>query len=321
MLSYGLSKTDSRGCTYSIDNLVAEYIVKSFNQDSVLGSLSEIFQSVVPAWDRAKCCRENLPACSRFSWFKSSIWGGGFYIQYGQYRDFDKVSGEWTEYPLLRIKFNPNKYWNSELFPKLLEWLDYNCDNGALVKFDFAVDVPARIKDLQVHSRKEPGLYKGTLYYGQRNKHGRLKIYDKKAESELPDDVTRVEWTFCCGKPLVFDDVLWLTNGPEPLPDARELGKSYAYARLLLTIRSLGGDVGEALGYLDRRTAKKLEPYTIGSGVQLMGDGSDVLVPLLRAYCTALSVSFKSEGVNAVSIGSGFSRLSQDDLEADELPF
>ena len=189
------------------------------------------------------------------------------------------------------------------------------------MKFDYAVDVPARLKDIQVNSRKEPGLYKGTRYYGQRNKHGRLKIYDKKAESELPDDTSRVEWTFCFGKPIVFDTVVWLTNGPAPLPDVKELGKSYAYARMLLDIRALGGDVQQALGYLDYRTAKKIEPYTIGSGVQLFDGGIDVLEKLLRSYCDALSLSFSAGGVNSISIGRSFVRLSNDDLEADELPF
>lgn len=321
MLSYGKKWTDSLGCVHSLDNLVAEYVVKSFSQKFVLDELAKIFETAIPGWERSKCCKENMPACSAYSWFKSSIWGGGFYAQYGHYQDFDKVSREWSEYPLLRLKFNPNKYWNSPLLPLLLDWLDRNCDNGVLVKFDYAVDVPARLKDIQVNSRKEPGLYKGTRYYGQRNKHGRLKIYDKKAESELPDDTSRVEWTFCFGKPIVFDTVVWLTNGSAPLPDVKELGKSYAYARMLLDIRALGGDVQQALGYLDYRTAKKIEPYTIGSGVQLFDGGIDVLEKLLRSYCDALSLSFSAGGVNSISIGRSFVRLSNDDLEADELPF
>lgn len=322
MLSYGKNLVDSNGCVHSIDNLVAEFLVKSFSSSVVLDSLSEIFSETVPGWERAKFSKDNLPACSAYSWFKSSIWGGGFYIQFGHYRDYDKCTREWAEYPLLRLKFNPNKHGSSPLLPKLLAWLARECDNGVLVKFDYAVDVPAPLRDLEIHSRKEPGLFKGTRYYGQRNKHGRLKVYDKKAESELPDDTSRVEWTFCIGKPIVFDEVVWLTHGPAPLPDVGELSpRTYALARLLLDIRSLGGDVSKSLGYLDGRTAKKLEPYTIGSGVQLLDGSYAVLRSLLGSYCDMLSLSFRSGGVNEFAIGSRSDRISRDDLESDELPF
>lgn len=322
MVPYGQNLKDPLGCTHSIDNLVGEYAVKNWNTLSVLDSLAKIFSDALPGWNKSECCKENLPACSKYSWFKSAIWGGGFHIRYGHYRNFDKATREWDEFPLLRIEFNPNKYWNSPVLKLLLAFLDENCDNGCLVKFDYAIDVPARSCDIVVHSRKEPGLYKGTRYYGQRNKHGRLKIYDKKAEAELPDDTTRVEWTFCFGKPIVFDNVLMLTSGPSPLPDVNELGSQlHSIAQLCLTIRSLGGDVSSSLDCFDRRTRKKLEPYTIGSGVQLIGADIVQLSALLLAYCNALSLSFHADGVNPISIGSTMVRASSDDLESDELPF
>lgn len=322
MIRYAKTVSDSVGCVYSIDNIVVEYMVKSFSVSSVLDSLSAVFSETVPGWERDKCCKENLPACSLYSWFKSSIWGGGFYIQYGHYQDFDKFTREWSEYPLLRLKFNPNKHLGSAVYDRLMRWIQTECDNGVLVKFDFAVDVPARLRDIQVRSRKEPGLYKGTRYYGQRNKHGRLKIYDKKVESDLPADTTRVEWTFCYGKPLVFDEVYWMTNGPVPLPDASELGlQTYNTARLLLAIRSLGGDVAEFLPMYDRRTQKKLEPYTIGVGVQLLDSCVIQLEKLLEHYCCVLSVAFRADGVKKLAFGGSAKRLSLDDLESDELPF
>ncbi len=323
MLSYGKNIIDPLGCTHSIDNLVVEFIVKSFNANSVIDSLASlVFEPTIPGWEKGKFSKTDLLPSSSYSWFKTSIWGGGIYIQYGLYRDFDKITREWSEYPLMRVKFNPNKCWSSPVLARLRAWIVRECDSGIIVKFDYAVDVPARLRDIEVHSRKEPGLYKGTRYYGQRNKHGRLKIYDKKAESDLSDDTSRVEWTFCYGKPIVFDEVYWLTNGPEPLPDVSELGsQAYALARMLLAIRSLGGDVHECLSWLDRRTIKKLEPYTIGTGVQLLNSCLAQLTGLLKFYCDELSVSFKADGVNGISIGQEFARVSMDDLEADVLPF
>lgn len=322
MISYAQSLKDSLGCVHSIDNLVFEFVVKDYNVSSVFDSLSEIFADTVHGWEKEKSCAKNRPACSKYCWFRSAIWGGGVDIQYGHYRNFDKVTREWVEFPLLRVKFNPNKYWGSPLLKHLIAFFDENCDNGCLIKFDYAIDVPARSCDIQVHSRKEPGLYKGTRYYGQRNKHGRLKVYDKRVESDLPDDVTRVEWTFCFGKPIVFDNVHLLTGGPAPLPDVKTLGgASYNIARLLLDIRSLGGDVSECLRRFDPKTQKKLEPYTIGSGVQLLCADAVQLSTLLLVYCNDLSLSFRSDGVNPVSIGAVASRPSSDDLESEELPF
>lgn len=321
MLSYGKSFVDSRRCVHSIDNLVAEYVVKSFSSNIVLDSLSEVFSATIPGWERQKFSKTDLPACSGYSWFRHSIWGGGFYIQYGHYRDFDRVTREWSEYPLLRLKFNPNKYYSSPVLTKLMEWVMANCDNGVLLKFDYAVDVPCPLRDIEVRSRKEPGLYKGTRYYGQRNKHGRLKIYDKKQESGLPDDVSRVEWTLCYGKSIVLDDVFWLSHGPDPLPDAGGLSpQTYTLARLVLMIRASGGCVSDALALMDSRTRKKIEPYTVGSGVQLIS-GLSTLEDLLWGYCVALSLSFRSDGVNGISVGETIGRISSDDIEGDELPF
>ena len=323
MISYSKNIRDNRGCTHSIDNVIVEYCVKAFRKELVFDELSAIFAECVVGWERSpKYCNENQKACSKFQYFRSAIWGGGFYIQYGHYQNFDAMTREWDVYPLLRVKFNPNKWENGKLFERLLTWLDSWCDNGVLVKFDYAVDIPCRNCDVVIHSRKEPGLHKGTRYYGQRHNHGRLKVYDKGVESDLDEEMTRCEWTFCCGKSIAFDDVLWLTNGPAPLPDVTELGsQSYALARMILMVRSLGGDVLEALALLNYRTQKKLEPYTIGSGVQLMDCGVQHLTELLYHYCSTLSVSFHADGVNAISIGQQFHRVSTDDLESEELPF
>lgn len=266
MVKYIHPVTDSVGCTHSIDNVVIDYIVDSFSRNSVLSDLGKIFKSADPLWTPDKCSKVDLPACSKYQFFKSTIWCKGFHCSYGQYRDFDPVDRSYTEYPVLRVKFNPNKYADSAVFDPLFSWINSRCVDGTLVKFDYAVDVPCRLEDLVVQSRKEPGLFKGTRYYGQRNQHGRVKIYDKGKESAFRDDsdldvsddpITRIEYTFCAGRPLSFDVILWLTRGPEPLPDVSVLGsQSYALARLLRDLRACGGDVSLGLSYLDARTRK-----------------------------------------------------------------
>lgn len=321
MLSYGKHFIDDLGCTHSIDNLVLEYIVFSFNQHSVISSLASVFSRCIDGWNESEFTKTDMTPCSKFSWFRASLWGGGFYLQYGQYRDYDQLDRTWSEYPLLRIKFNPNKHLNTSLCSELFNWVRLNCDNGALVKFDYAIDVPCCSTNLVVSSRKEPGLFKGTRYFGQRNKHGRLKIYDKREESELPSDMTRVEWTFCFGKPIVFDDVLFLTSGPLPIPDFTALSpRTAALVRLVLMIRSLNGDPCEALAQLDPRTRKKIEPFTIGTGVRLV-QGFDSLAFLLDYYCSTFNVSFSSTGVNPLRFGSVTSLTSSDDIESEDMSF
>ena len=321
-LRYSKKIIDKLGCTHSIDNLVIEYCVKSYAVDFVFDSLSQIFSKCLSEWSLDTHSKKDRLPSSKYQYFRSAIWGGGFDIQYGHYQDYDRLTREWSVFPLLRVKFNPNKYLDSALSRHLLAWLSEWCDSGVLVKFDYAVDILCRPCDLVVFSRKEYGLHKGTRYFGQRNKHGRLKVYDKRAESELDYDLTRCEWTFCCRKPISFDDVLWLTSGPAPIPDVTELGKqSYTLARMLLRIRALGGDPLEEFNLLDYRTRKKLEPYTIGVGVRLFECDCSCLKELLAYYCASFSVSFRSTGVNPIEFGSDFQRLSADDLEDDSLPF
>lgn len=317
MISYAQKIFDSDLCSHSIDNLVIEYYVDSFSADRVMDSLAGIFSSCVPDWDREKCTRDDLPACSKYQYFKHTIWGGGFHISYGHYKGFDKVDRTWDVLPVIRFKFNPNKWMRGSLFDALHAWIRERCDNGVLLKYDYAIDVPCRLCDLAVDSRKEPGLYKGTRYYGQRNQHGRLKIYDKKTESaaDVPDDMTRVEWTFCSGREIAFDTIVWLTDGPAPLPAVSDLApQTYAVARVLLDLKAAGGSVESALQYFDRRTRKKLEPYTVGTGARLMENGADQLHELLRQYCDLFSLSYTAPGVNGITIGSDV-RASGDELD------
>lgn len=316
MISYAQKINGPGGCTHSVDNLVCEYYVDSFSADHVIDSLADIFARNVPDWTEEKNTRRDLPACSKYQYFRDTIWGGGFHVSFGHYKQFDKLDKSWDVLPVIRFKFNPNKWMHGPLFEDLLAWISLRCADGVLLKYDYAIDVPCRLCDLAVDSRKEPGLYKGTRYYGQRNQHGRLKIYDKKTEAaaEVPDDMTRVEWTFCRDREISFDTIVWLTNGPLPLPTASDLSpRTYALARLLLELRAAGGSVEVGLSYLDRRTRKKLEPYTVGTGVGLMDQGADVLHELLRQYCDLLSLSYAAPGVNGIQIGVSV-RHTADDL-------
>lgn len=328
---YCYSYTDQRSCVHSIDMLHIDFWVDSYRGERVLRSIAPFFASHVPGWSFDQFTKLDLPACSRYQYFQSAIWGGGFHIAYGQYKSVDRVDHTVDVLPVLRVKFNPNKCARSPLFADLFSWIHGHCYDGMIVRFDYAVDVPCQLADLVVSSRKEPGLYKGTRYFGQRHHHGHVKIYDKSKEqadrghSDLPDHpITRVEYTFVTGKPLGFDSICWLTRGPLPLPDQTELSPcALAYCRILRDLRASGGDVLQALEYIDRRTREKVKPYTIGSGVQLLED-TEILTRLLSQYCVVYNITYQSGGVNPVRFGPALCRYFDpvDDLEADDqVPF
>ena len=320
-LSYCKVVTDDKGCTHSVDNLVMDYIPFMQKTDTLFTSLANHVFSKIDGWCLEDNSKRDLVACSKYNWFRNSIWGAGIHMSYGQYRSRDKVTGEWDEYPLLRVKVNPNKYWSTATMTALHEWLSLNCADGILVKYDYAVDIPVPLRDVMVNSRKEYGEFKGTRYYGQRNKHGRMKVYDKSEESQLDKPLTRCEWTFAHGKSAICDETYWFTHGPLPLPDIGELSaRTLTLAKLVAEIRRLGGmaEAEKALDLLDNRTRKKIEPYTIGTGIQLL-ECRSALVELLTHYCDELSISYTDGAVNGITIGNApaFTVLADE----DELPF
>lgn len=298
MLSYAIKKTDKNGCVHSVDNLIIEFIVKNYDHKRIMDMLADLFEKTVDGWEREKNERFDSPASSRFAWFRSAVWCDGFYIQVGQFGEYDKETKRFWEIPLLRIKFNPNKYLESPFFDAFLGWSLEWCECGHIVKFDYCIDVPVVPASLLINSKKDYGVFKGTRYYGQRNKHGHLKIYDKAKESGLESPLTRCEWTFQENKEIAFDDITWIIEPPKAEYDGLEIGpKSMGYVKLIAMIRNLGGDVQEALSFLDRRTQKKIEPYTVGSGIKLLSHDTQYLEWVLQYYCDVLSVSYSGQNV------------------------
>ena len=97
------------------------------------------------------------------------------------------------------LEFNPNKVASDELFGKF--WGDVRgllC-KSSLVRFDAAFDYPVdRSKCHLVQDKRGYEMYRrGTLteYLGCRNSPGRVKLYDKQAESGLDFPLTRLELT------------------------------------------------------------------------------------------------------------------------------
>ena len=71
----------------------------------------------------------------------------------------------------------------------------------SLSRVDYALDIPGKIEDYYVLSRKMERFYETTRYYGGRKETGGLRVYDKrqerldKAKEDIGYDLVRFEWT------------------------------------------------------------------------------------------------------------------------------
>lgn len=197
-----MSMTDKKGYVHSIDNVIIEYVTAGSTSavKRILADIQEIgkkFKGIgmVNYWERL-----NLTPCSKFSWCAHQIHlDDGIFLHIGHYVDYAKPKTNWDLYPVVKLEVNPNKHGGKEVLKELLEVLKDWAGEITLLKYDYAVDVPLPPDDVEVFgTRKERGLYKGSRYYGQRNKNGYCKIYDKAKEQGLDEPLTRIEHTVVC---------------------------------------------------------------------------------------------------------------------------
>lgn len=97
------------------------------------------------------------------------------------------------------IEFNPNKCMNDVSFVNLLADIRSLVVVADLVRYDLSIDIPYSRSFCNLKKNKK--MYSllldtsKTEYLGKRNKEGFVKLYDKKAESSLDYDLTRLEIT------------------------------------------------------------------------------------------------------------------------------
>ena len=266
-MHYYADISDDDGYVHSVDMVIVDYYLKcnySLATAKLLDGLSQIdgFESDKNA------SLDNLPNF-KYMFYVDMIWFDGMVLYFGKYVSYDKVNKSWTKIDMMRLKVNPNKHMDSPALQVVLDFIREWCADGYLVRWDYAVDVPVAIADVMViGSRKEKGLYKGTRYYGQRHKHGYLKVYDKCKEQGLDSPLTRLEYTFEAGLPLSWDNIVIrtpLTRVDTPILLSKTLR---VYLSMLTEIKALGGDIEPYIEDMGYRTYKKIEPF-LYSGKQL----------------------------------------------------
>lgn len=258
---------DDDGYVHSVDMVIVDYFLKC-NYSLATGKLLDALKLVDGFEADKNSSLDNYPNF-KYMFYVDMIWFDGMVLYFGKYASYDKVNKSWTKLDMMRLKVNPNKHMDSPALKIVLDFIQGWCADGYLVRWDYAVDVPVKIADVMViGSRKEKGLYKGTRYYGQRHKHGYLKVYDKSKEQGLEEPLTRLEYTFEAGLPYSWDNIV--IRAPVTHSDASVFvsGQARLYLDMLIDIKALGGEIEPYLERMHYNTYKKIEPF-LYSGKQL----------------------------------------------------
>lgn len=277
-MDYFVSLQDKNGFVHSVDNLVITYSINPIFQSDYLDILIDSIHNLrdkhkdnINYWERL-----NVNACSKYSWYCNHIHlDYGIYISLGHYKDGLKEKKVYVIFPLLKLEVNPNKHWGKPVLQDLLSIINKFCLDATLNRYDYAIDIPCKIFDVQVfNTLKEKGLYKGTRYYGQRNKDGFCRIYDKTKESHLDTDVTRVEHTFSlvkCTKKKSFTTISILQHNAKE--STNELtSNDMVILNLCKRLHQAGLEFEDILSKLNKVKRKKIYESLNGNYLELEFD-------------------------------------------------
>lgn len=163
------------------------------------------------------------------------------------------------------IEYNPNKTSADSFTPWLLGKIAEKRVRFELSRWDLAIDLPIPRNEIALmkDARKYESIVKGsaTEYLGERNKPGRVKVYDKAAESGISEPVTRVELTCSGDWGLPEIERAWPSLLRLPLRVEDE-GLSRTAAVLALSfsqLLSLGQPIETYLSMLNKRTKAQIK--------------------------------------------------------------
>lgn len=192
------------------------------------------------------------------------------------------------------IRYNPNSNVASctiECNPnKCFSFCDCLSDIGMLINhsiqyyvdsMDVAMDIPAHMRNVMVKKDKQSMTRycrrheNETIYLGKRNKVNNVRVYDKRDESNLSYDLTRMELKV--GNPLGFN-FMELTKNALPQVYVHTTGNydeeivntslSSTDRVLIMSLRDHHEKI-KLLHELDRKKMKKILPYILANTVQV----------------------------------------------------
>lgn len=206
------------------------------------------------------------------------------------------------------IDFNPNKVSNHYVFKKFMEELKIYTKKRVIERWDLAIDIPQDrslvklIKDKRDYSTHDSGGGAFTEYLGQRNKVGRVKLYNKSKESKLDYPLTRLEIT--CDYKVGMDDFsryLFELHHLAPevlcLPYQADLMLDNDLNRTDKFILSLVNEYGcyDKLKSLGRTKYEKLKPYLFAESRTLTIDWDSVKQVRQGLVCYELYIIISHE--------------------------
>ena len=149
----------------------------------------------------------------------------------------------------LRLWFNPNKHWGDPAIEKFLKNVDQLGDRALmktwrLRRVDYAFDVPLNPFEVVLISQKEESFFRGTRYYGIRQRTGYTRVYDKSKEAGLTEKLTRFEWEQHKGEDFKLDFPMLIGDLPRGYEWLKYVKFEY---------------INECLADMDKRTRKKIK--------------------------------------------------------------
>lgn len=316
-MEYYFSLTDSCGYVHSIDNLILNYYIENIGTKCIDKMILDL-QSIRDKYNNLNYWENlNLNPCSKYSFYRHEIhMDDGLTIFLGHYTDYERETKKFTLFPMIRFKFNPNKHGNKPVFKDVMELINSTCYDCTLNKYDYAVDVPLTPDKVHVFgSNKEKGLFKGTRYYGQRNRNGFCRIYDKQKEQNLDNPLTRIEHVFSTVKTtknLSFEKV-YIQAEKETL---EKLSKTDAVIlELCTTLKANNIDFEEILNKLDRRKKKTIIEHLNGNGYRLLEFDKKIHDNLLQMVYKEFGIKEKDTIKDLITDENGFIDLENNDLD------
>lgn len=316
-MEYYFSLKDSYGYVHSVDNLVLTYYVENIGTkciDKLISDIQKLKEKYndVDYWEKL-----NLNPSRKYSFYQHAIHlDMGIYILLGHYTDFDKETKQATIFPMIKLEINPNKHGYKPIFKDLLTLINSCCYDCTLNRYDYAIDIPLTTDKVQVFgTNKEKGLYKGTRYYGQRNKNGFCRIYDKQKEQGLDTPLTRVEHvisTTKTTKSLSFEKI-YIQDDSEEL---EKLSKTDSViVELCQTLKANNLDFEDILNKLDRRKKKTIISHLHGNGYKQLGIEKTIHDLLIDKVIQEFGIKDKETIKDLITDDNGFIDLENSDLE------
>ena len=316
-MEYFFYEKDSNGYIHSIDNLVLTYYVENIGTKCINKLLMDI-QCLKDKYDDIEYWEKlNVNPSRKFSFYQNVIHlDDGITILLGHYTDFDKNTKTATIFPMINLKFNPNKHGNKPILKDLLTLINSCCYDCTLNRYDYAIDIPLSTDKVQVFgSNKEKGLYKGTRYYGQRNKNGFCRIYDKQKEQNLDSSLTRVEHVISTTKTtknLSFEKIYIQDNSQE----LDKLSKTdMCIVQLCQMLKANNFDFDDILNNLDRRKKKTIISHLHGNGFKLLEFDKTVHDLLIDKVVKEYGIKEKDTVKDLIIDDNGFVDLDNNDLD------